>query len=180
MTSSLLAGLPNIGNISSVLQGASTSFLIAAFLAFALFVIGITVGKSKLIIAMVSIYVTLVIVELLPYKSRISQATPSLPDYILNLAILAAAYVIVFFLLSKSMSRTKITLAETSLLSIIMLSLIQAGFVISTLVSVLPEPLFSSVGPSLRYFATPAMRFFWSVLPLVSFLFLRPRRYFRN
>jgi len=162
---------------------AATSFefgadlMAGAFLVFILFILGITLGKSKLVIGIVSIYISSFLERLFPYHNELTGVFGQIEDYWIRIGLLVFFYLIVFLLLNKSMARSRLTLKEISFFAIIPLSILQTGFIISIILTLLPSSILDSLSPYIiQYFGAPKAQFAWALLPLISFMFLGKRK----
>jgi len=170
-----VSGTSGTGTAASFEFGAD--LMAGAFLVFILFVLGITLGKSKLVIGIVSIYISSFLERLFPYRSELAGAFGQAEDYWIRIGLFVFFYLIVFLLLNKSMARSRLTLKEISFFAIIPLSILQAGFIISIILTLLPSSVIDSLSPYIiQYFGTPKAQFAWAFLPLISFMFLGKRK----
>lgn len=171
----VVSGTSGVGAAASFEFGAD--LMVGAFLIFILFVLGITLGKSKLVIGIVSIYISSFLERLFPYHNELSGLLGQTEDYWIRIGLLVFFYLIVFLLLNRSMARSRLTLREISFFAIIPLSILQAGFIISVILTLLPPSIVDSLSPYIiQYFGTPRAQFAWALLPLISFMFLGRKR----
>lgn len=171
--------IPNFENLSSI--SFPTSFgpgwLLGAFGAVALSVYGLSVGRTKAVLSLLSLYVAFVIIQLFPYLEKVDQITDKpFEEYWLKIGVFLAAYIVIFLIFNFSFIRKRLSLAEFSLFGIILISLLQLGFLASIIFSLLPKELATTWSFGFyNYFATKQAFFLWAVAPLPVLLFLKQK-----
>ena len=165
-----LANFYNLGGITSISPG----WLFGAFSAVAVSLYGLSLGRTRAVVSLLSIYVAFVFIRLFPYSDKIDQITnSSLALYWIEVGMFLGAYLVVFIIFTFSFVSRRLSSAEFSLFGVIIISILQLGFLISIIFSILPEDLVIkwSLG-FYNYFATQQALFFWAIgpLPILPFL----------
>lgn len=163
--------LPNIAPISSFGPG----WLFGVFGAVILLLYGLSMGRTRAILSLLSIYVAFVVIQLFPYLDNVGQMTDKpFEEYWLKIGVFLAAYIITFLIFNFSFIRKRLSSAEFSLFGVVLISLLQLGFLASIIYSFLPEEL--SIKWSFgfyNYLSTQQTLFIWAIAPLPVLLFLK-------
>lgn len=166
--------LPSPASISAL----GPAWLFGALGTVAVSLYGLSLGRTRAVISLLAIYAAFAFDRTFPYLEKIQEITASqVETYWLRTAVFLAAYILIFTIFNFSFVRKKLSSAEFSLFGIVLISLLQLGFLVSIILSFLPESLISqlSLGPSINYFTAPQALFLWMVTPLLALLFLRGR-----
>lgn len=149
-------------------------WLIVLFVIFVIFLVGFGLGRSRMMISLVSLYVASFLEVHFVYFKNISAALKNTPSYIMHIGFLLIIYGIVFFLLNRSFMKQRFTLKEASIFAAILMAILQIGFMASIMISYLPTAT-TSVLPSwvLQFFGTKSAQFFWALAPIVALVFMR-------
>src|SRR3989344_2857357 len=144
------------------------------FLLLVFFLIGVTFGRSKILVALLSLYIAKIIEVSFPYFDWINKELGKNTDLAwLHLFIFIAGFAITFFLLQRSMGG-RFSLSETSIVSISLLSLLEIGLLASIILDYLPAEIYKTFPQSLtQYFTTKTAQFWWSAAPILALLFMR-------
>lgn len=153
-----LTNLLDVSRLSSFSMGADvlkeprSLFILLGLVVLVLY--GVSVGRTKALVSLLSIYVAYVLTVLFPF---LDQAMGVVPEQVRvgGMAVLfLALYVVTFLLLSHAMARGRMTLGEISVIKVVIISVVQLGLLSSMTFSLLPKEL--------------AMRGFGALMPLVS------------
>lgn len=166
--------LPNLSNISGVASFGS-GWLFGAFGAVALSLYGLSMGRTRAVLSLLSIYVAFVVIQLFPYLDKVDRIIDKpLEIHWLKIGVFLAAYVVIFIIFNFSFIRKRLSSAEFSLFGVILISLLQLGFLTSIIFSFLPEELVNKWSFSFyNYFGTQQALFAWAIVPLPVLLFLK-------
>lgn len=157
--------------------GGSSGWLVVLFFIFVIFLVGFTLGRTRMLLALVSIYMAAFIEPLFPYFGQLKTYFKTVPDYWLRVGLFLALYLIVFGILNRSILKHRLSLKETSIFGVGVLAISQVGLLASIIVTYLPAGvLVAGDAKALKYFTTKNAQFVWAILPLVLALFLRGRR----
>ncbi len=166
-----IENLPNLASISSLGPG----WLLGAFGTVAVSLFSLSIGRTRAVISLLSIYVAFAFNMIFPYSDEVNNIIgSSLEEYWIRLGIFLIAYIAVFAIFNFSFLRKRISSSEYSLFGIIILSFLQVGFLVSVVFNILPEELILKWMPSFsNYFSTPTALFFWAFAPLPGLLFIK-------
>lgn len=163
--------LPTISSISSFAPG----WIFGALGSVAISLFSLSIGRTRAVISLLSIYVAFVLGRLFPYSEETANIIGgSFENYWLDISSFFILYIIVFLIFNLSFLRKRLSSSEYSLFGIIMLSFFQLGFSASIIFNMLPEPMAMKWSINFyNYIATPIALFFWAVVPLIALLFIR-------
>lgn len=171
---SLIPTFENLPSISSI-SGFGPGWLFGAFGAVALSLYGLSMGRTRAVLSLLSIYVAFVVIQLFPYLDNVGQMIDKpFEEYWLKIGVFLTAYIVIFIIFNFSFIRKRLSSAEFSLFGVILISLLQLGFLTSIIFSFLPEELTVKWSFGFyNYFGTRQALFVWAVAPLPVLLFLK-------
>ncbi|OGN07329.1 MAG: hypothetical protein A3B86_01070 [Candidatus Yanofskybacteria bacterium RIFCSPHIGHO2_02_FULL_38_22b] len=156
-------------------SGVGPGWLFGAFGALAVSLFGLSMGRTKAVISLLSIYIAFTFEKLFPYWDSLGNLLDEkLAVHWIRLILFFSAYLLVFIIFNISFIRKRLSSSEYSLLGILILSLFQFGFLASIIFNILPEELTIrwSFG-FYKFFATPTALFLWALAPLPVLAFIR-------
>ena len=139
---------------------------------------GISLGRTRALISLLGIYIAFVFDTTFVYLRNVNNLIRFSPAiYITRIVLFLAVYFIVFFILNRSIVKSRLTLKEVSFISVFVISVLQLGLLISIITNMLPAEVLS-IFPSFfsNYFATKTALFYWGILPVVILLFMRNKK----
>lgn len=138
---------------------------------------GLSVGKTRALASLLSIYVAYVLTVLFPFFERLRGYLPERAQPAAAALVFLCLYVLTFLALSRATVRGRLSLGEISLPKVIIISIIQLGLLASILLSLLP-PEFAErgFGPLGRYIAGQYALWGWAVVSLAILPFMRAHR----
>jgi hypothetical protein len=160
-------------DMSGVLQKPNGLFAILAFVVLVLY--GLSAGKTKALVSLLSVYAAYALTVLFPFMDRVSSQIP-LPENapILGLLVFLVFYLVTFLLLSHSMIRHRLTLGEISMAKVVLISVVQLGLLSSISISLLPDEFAArSFGFAYPYLAGKLALWLWAVASLIILPFMR-------
>jgi hypothetical protein len=163
-------GLGNIGISGS----GQPVVLLVIFGAFVLAVVGFWLGRSRILISILSVFAGYFIESNFNLFSKIGKS--SVPVYMINLGVFMLAFLISFFIMSRSVLKSRITVKDASFVSIIILSIINAGFFASVIISYFP--ISSGLIPTqlALILGTKTARLAWAAVALIAMFVLKGKR----
>lgn len=169
--------LPNISflNLGSV-SNLGYNWLFGVLGAIVLFLHGLTLGRTRALISLLSIYIAFTIYRLFPYLEELKKIVnrPLLDDYFLQVGLFLAVYILIFVILNLSFARKRLSSSEFSFFAVIFLSILQIGLLASIIISLLPETLtVKFLGKFYELFGSQQALFFWALAPLPVLLCMR-------
>ena len=169
--------IPNIESLPAIssFSGFGPGWIFGALGTVAVSLFGLSIGRTRAVLSLLSIYVAFVFDRIFPYAEEVNKVLGgSFEEYWVRLGLFLAAYLIILLILNFSFIRRRISSGEYSLFGIVILSILQLGFLASIIFNILPESLTSQWLPGLNnYFSTPTALFFWAIAPLLVLLFIK-------
>ncbi|HXV27175.1 MAG TPA: hypothetical protein VD862_04100 [Candidatus Paceibacterota bacterium] len=141
------------------------------------FLYGISVGKTRAILSLLSIYVAYALTLLFPSTQWLEQLAPENDRPLVLTGLFVVLYLAVFGLLNLSVLKRRLTLGELSIPKVLLVSVVQIGLLASVTVSLLPPELTNETLDILKpYLAGRGALFGWAVLAVVILPFMREKR----
>jgi len=149
-------------------------FVVAAFL------YGLSLGRNRIIVILVSIYMALAIVNTAPYLNNFSAEISYNNASIFKFTVFVGIFIILFFLLSRGALLRTIASSDISgaWWQSMVFSFFHVGLILSILMSYLPREMLEnnlSAGMRNAFVSDPA-RFFWLVAPIAMMVLIRKRK----
>ena len=165
----LIAKLPSISDPKG---------LFALFAVVALVLYGLSVGRTKALISLLSIYVAYVLTLLFPFEAWLAQYVPEGYQPLTTIGLFVVLYVIVFSIFSRALTRTRLSPGEISLLHVAIVSVVQVGLLVSIGASLAPQETVSQwLGPAQRWVSGTYALWAWAAASVVVMLFIHPHRH---
>lgn len=173
---SLIPTFENLPNIPTNI-GSGPGWLFGVFGAVALSLYGLSLGRTRAVLSLLSLYVAFVVIKLFPYLDKVGQMiNRHFEEYWLKIGVFLTAYVLIFLIFNFSFIRKRLASTDFSLFGIILISILQLGFLASIIFSLLPKEIALKWSHGLYdYFATQQALFIWAVVPLPVLLFLKQK-----
>jgi hypothetical protein len=158
-----------VGKLSGSLEGIdwatpNWNVVIGLFFVMAVFLYGLTLGRDRIIVILVSTYMALAVVSNMPTLTFMDGAY----------AVKTLAFVLLFLLLLSLTARTALykifsSLSMGSTVQVVLFTVLQAGLLVSIILSFLPPEASQSLMPFfVNVFTSPAGRFGWIVAPILA------------
>lgn len=160
-------------DMSGVMQNPNGLFAMLALVVLVLY--GLSAGKTKALVSLLSVYAAYVLTVLFPFMDRVSGLV-ILPENapIQELLVFFVFYLATFLLLSHSMLRHRLTLGEISIVKVVLISVVQLGLLSSIAISLLPDDFAArSFGFMHPYLAGKLALWLWALASLVMLPFMR-------
>ncbi|MBI2099426.1 hypothetical protein HYT45_03395 [Candidatus Uhrbacteria bacterium] len=145
------------------------------FFSFAVLLYGLTLGRDRIILTLIAIYMSLAVVNTAPYLSNFRNTGS---EFALRMSLFVGAFIILFFALARSSFLRNIgSPAGGRWWQVILWSFLHVGLLTSVMLSFLP-------GTAMRYFAPFTQmvftgnlgKFFWLVTPIALMIFIGEER----
>ena len=164
----------DFSKLSQGLNLSPTSLFIGLVLVF-LILYGLSLGRTKALISLLGIYVALAFDASFPYLEQLHSIVPlQMEIYTTRIIVFMLVYLLVFAILNNSFARGRLTLKESSIISVGVISLSQIGLLIAVITNIIPDEIIDNLPRYLSaYFATKETLFHWIVIPIVVLVFLR-------
>lgn len=156
-------------------------FIILFFLLFSL-LYGLSLGRDRIIIIIVAIYMALAVVNSAPWLRGLDGAFAPVAAgsyFAFRATLFIGVFLIIFFLLSRSALMGTIGATEThgSMAQVLIFSFLHVGLLISVTLSFLPSFVAEQFAPVTRaIFLSEGGRFAWIVLPILAMVVTRKPR----
>ncbi|MDP3964650.1 MAG: hypothetical protein Q8Q20_03275 [bacterium] len=145
-------------------------FIIAAFL------YGLSLGRDRILVILVSIYMSLAVVNTAPYIGTFSTEVGIDQFFVVRISMFLGSFIVLFFLLSRSALLSTIANDKGAggFWQVMVFSVLHVGLLISITLSFLPETSEVSLSPLTRSIFTSELgRFTWIVAPIVLMIVLK-------
>ena len=139
-------------------------FIIAAFL------YGLSLGRDRIIVIMVSIYMALAIVSTAPFLGPSTTIALNTP-VVIKISVFLGMFVLLFFFLSRSALLRTIASSDDKgkWYQVLIYSILHIGLLVSVTLNYLPAGAVEKLAPMTRaVFATPNARFAWIIGPIIA------------
>lgn len=153
------------------------NWLLLVFFVVAVLLVAFGLGRSRLMLAVISTYIAVWLKLIFPYTAALKKLLP-LDALQTDLLIFGVFLVIIFLILGSSILRGRASLQDSSLLSVLLLSFAEVGLLASVVIGYwLKNPsMFKIPANIISYFNTTQAILIWSVLPLLVIAFIKRRR----
>lgn len=138
---------------------------------------GFSVGRDRLIVTLVSTYMALAVVNVVPF-ANMKWTAHLFVSTAWQVGMFLGIFLVLFFLLSQSalMSTIRGTDVRGSWWQVILFGFLQIGLLISVIFSYLPEPALNHFSSPVRfYFVSDVAKLFWVCVPIVLLILIRKR-----
>ena len=152
-------------------------WLVILFGIFVIFLVGFGLGRSRMMLSLVSLYIASFLETHFTYFNNISSALKNIPQYVMHVAILLILYGITFFLLNRSFIKQRLALKEASIFVATLMAVLQIGFLASIVISYLPAAVVAPLPKwVLQFFGTKNAQFLWALTPIVLLIFMKQEK----
>lgn len=163
------------GDVGSA--GIHYDWLIIFFFVFTVLIVALSLGRSRMLLALLSLYAASFLETNFLYFDKLQNLFKNLSEHWLHLGLFLLIYIIVFAVLNRSFLKRRLILAESSVISVILVAIVEMGFLAAILISYFPGDLLQKISPRLLpYFATEKARFWWAVVPILALLFSKKKK----
>lgn len=145
---------------------------IILFFVVASLIYGVSLGRDRIIVILVSIYMALAIVNHIPFLTGVNSAGVSLNDmFALRVSVFLGVFVLLFFFMSHSalMKTFGHTTSQGKFWHVMIYSFLHVGLLISVTLSFFPTDLANILSPLTQtIFMSDIARALWVTLPVVA------------
>lgn len=148
---------------------------IILFFVITVFLYGMSLGRDRIVVILVSIYMALAVVSNAPFLAHLNASVKIGDFFAFKITAFLGLFVLLFFLLSRSaLLHTFGNLASGNWLQVMIFSTLHVGLLVSITLSFLPKEAAGLLAPMTReIFASETARFAWIVAPIVAMSILR-------
>lgn len=145
------------------------------FFTFAVLLYGLTLGRDRIILTLIAIYISLAVVNTAPYLSSFRNNGS---EFALRMALFVGAFIILFFSLARSAFLRSIGSPATGRWwQVVLWSFLHVGLLTSVMLSFLPNSALSYFAPLTKTVFTGNFgKFFWLVAPIIVMVFIGEER----
>jgi hypothetical protein len=164
------------------LSNPSWDLFIILFFVAAAFIYGMSLGRDRIVVILVSIYMALAVVNYAPYLDKFSGTVGVDQIFVVKISTFVITFLGLFFLLGRSaLMRTIANKGsdDGNILQVLVFSFLHIGLLISVTLSFLPIELSAELAQLTRkFFVGDTARFFWVVAPILAMIIFgrSPRR----
>lgn len=164
----------DFSKLSENLNLGPTTLFVGLALVF-LILYGLSLGKTKALISLLGIYVALAFDAAFPYLEQLHDALPIETEiYATRLVVFMLMYLLTFAILNKSFASKRLTLKDSSIISVGVISLTQIGLLVAVITNIIPDEIIEKMPEYLSaYFASKEALFFWIIIPILMLVFMR-------
>jgi hypothetical protein len=147
---------------------------IVLFFVLAVFLYGISLGRDRVVVILVSVYMALALVANLPGLDELFASDVG-KHFLTKVGVFGGFFVILYFLLSRSVfAGTFAGVASGKWWQVFLFSVFHVGLLVSSVLSFLPTDVIGHLAPLTQtLFATETARFCWLVAPIASLLVVK-------
>ncbi len=171
-TFSVLGLIPSSARLS-VFTGPYQLFIILLLLA--VFLYGLSVGRTRAMLSLLAIFVAFVLTTAFPFLDWLSKSTPGwFNSGFLRVLLFALFYLGASFVLSFSALKHRLSMGELAFAKVLLISLFQVCLLASALAFLLPEEVLpQSFNKLYPFFGTQQALFLWAVASLAILPFVK-------
>lgn len=154
----------------------SWDLFIILFFIIAGFLYGLSLGRDRVIVILVSIYMAMAVVNTLPYLSNLTTEVGVTSLFAVKISVFVTLFIVLFFLLSRSALTSTIAASDSrgAWWQVLLFSFLHVGLLTTVTLSFLPPSSLQHLAPLTRsLFATEAARFIWILAPILAMVILK-------
>lgn len=152
------------------LQPSWDLFIIVFFLLASL-VYGFALGRDRIVIMLMSIYMSVAVVQSVPYIHEFNANISFNDNFALRISVFLGIFILLFFFLSQSALIKTLggNASQGKFLQVIVFSFLQTGLLISVSLSFFPQDVSQWISPlTNNLFLSDIARTIWIVLPILA------------
>ncbi len=153
----------------------SWDMFIILFFIVASLMYGVSLGRDRLLVILVSIYMSLAVVKYVPFITNFDASVNINDAFALRVSVFLGIFIFLFFLLSQSalMRTLGVNSEQGPMWQVILFSILHVGLLISVTLSFFPTEASDVLSPLTRtLFVGDAAKAFWVLLPVFSMAFV--------
>jgi hypothetical protein len=150
----------------------SWDLFIILFVVIAAFLYGLSLGRDRIIVIMVSIYMALAIVNSAPFLTNVTTITLQTP-FAIKIGVFLGIFVMLFFLLSRSALLRTLAASDDrgKWWQVLLYSILHVGLLVSVTLNYLPKDAVDKLAPLTKLvFASQNARFIWILAPILAMI----------
>lgn len=172
-----LASADFLGNIREISNGFSGwEALVAAFFIFAIFFYGLSIGKARLLLFLISIYIAKLFVDSFVYVDYLLDIFGN-NIFAIYLGLFIISYIAIFLILDRSILKIRLSTKEYPVSKLLALSVVIVILLSNVVFTYLPPEVALGVkNGGAKYFLGDTAFFWWFSLSVLSILLLKRKK----
>lgn len=161
----------------------SWDLFIVLFFIVASLIYGISLGRDRIIVILIAIYMSLAIVNYIPFISEFNANISVNDAFALRVSVFLGVFILLFFFLSHSALIKTLghNSAQGGLISVMIFSFLHVGLLLSVTLSFFPTDLADVLSPAMQtVFISDTARAIWVILPVIAMAIFGRRERDRN
>lgn len=152
-------------------------FILLFFLVGAL-VYGLSMGRERVVMLIVAVYMALAVVNSAPYIKDFSTSISLGQAFAFRITTFVGVFLVLFFFVSKSALSRSFSLGDNGKWwQVLTFSFLHVGLLTSVVLSYLPEEALSHLTQVTRQiFVSDTGKFVWILLPILAMIVIRPEK----
>lgn len=169
-----LAQNPYLANALQLFLNPTPYFLALIFVFFIIFFYGMRVGRGRMILLLLSLYVTIVLTALFPFRVKLLESIKIGEPYFIEIGLFLTVFFLVLLLFLRSPLRILAAKSRGHLFQVLALSVLILGIFVSHLTVSLPAEYSDKLNhPVFAYFKSETAKFWWALAGVVFLAVLR-------
>jgi hypothetical protein len=157
----------------------SSGTLFGVLIIIVFLVLALTLGRTRTLVSVLSLYVAFAFQTIFPFFGWLLKHQSFTDDLqTLRVFVFLILYAIVFGLLNRSLLKTRFNLSEASFFSVVLMGLVQLGFLISIVLNLAPSfyDISAKIPNSFDPFVAGQRALFaWALIPILLLVFQKSR-----
>lgn len=175
-TTTIVKTTSEVGDLVSSFDWANPTWdlFIVLFFVVGAFLYGMSLGRDRIIVILLSVYMSLAVINSAPFLKNGSSSFGS--EYSAQLTVFIGVFVFLFFLLSRlGLMRTLgRVMSGGNWLQVLIFSTLHAGLMVSIILSLMPPYALSHFSDvTVRIFTTDTAQFAWIIAPIIAMSLVR-------
>jgi len=151
-------------------------FFIILFFVIATFLYGLTVGRARVVVQIVAMYMTIAVLASAPFWGQLNGRTP-LDHTVSYLVSFLVIFALLCILLSRSLFHKHLAEGKGQWSDVLLLSVVQVGFLTSVTLNSASGWVVGHLSPATHLIFTNGIApFIWTVLPIAALVVIRGKR----
>lgn len=138
---------------------------------------GLSLGRTRALVSLLSIYIAYAIMSVFPYLDRwhdLIRVSPEL--YMTRVGLFLFVYVVVFAVLNGSLVKSRLTIKDASFFSVSTISILQLILLVTIISNIVPVSVLKISGNLpylLEYLSTNEALFYCFLIPIIAVSFMK-------
>ena len=170
-----------MSSITSYLQNlikfdfSSPGLLLGGLVVIFLVLWGLSLGRTRAMISLLALYIAYAIESVFPYYDNIREAVSFTKDSgLIVLGFFLISYVAVFIALNGSLVKSRLTIKESSIVTVLIVSMLELGLIISIVMNIVSIGDYVDIPSNLTiYFDNVTALFYWLLAPIIFVIFIK-------